>query len=440
MNSVGNQFNSMLVFSCIISTKFNDPVRNAKQQGGLSLLRFEGSKFQGVDGAVAEYLGNIQGRIINCRFKDNVFNFNNDAAVSMSRPANSLFFLNLISSVSLQVYRSIIDFYSLGNLVMRQNCFLNSPVKNYGVVTVQRGAAITNDRNFVGFKQSTLKCPFIALLNTDYRQIGCGTPAASATCNAADVAPAPTPPGLCFPGDATCHVQGRGKVMMKDLELGDHVLVDGGDFEPIYSFGHRDDVLENDFLRLETSRGSLEISKTHMVFVEGGRSVPASLVKVGDKLQIHDGELVAVNAIGASKKRGAFAPFTASGTLVVNGVKASSFVAFQESETLKIGGRFDTKLSFQFLAHAFESPHRLWCQYISPCKQEKYTTDGVSRWVAAPLNFSLWYFEQHAIVMFLLGIPLTCILLCIAYPFSSLTILGTMLMVGHLRKSHCKTL
>jgi hypothetical protein len=50
--------------------------------------------------------------------------------------------------------------------------------------------------------------------------------------------------------------------------------------------------------------------------------------------------------------------------------------ALQDSETLKIA-EIDTGLTFQFLAHTFERPHRLWCLHLSNCEEVQYTTEGI---------------------------------------------------------------
>ena len=65
-------------------SQFNDPVRNAKSQGGLSLMRFNGALVKESDGTVTERLGGMHGTIINSKFRDNVYNFNNDVAVRIS--------------------------------------------------------------------------------------------------------------------------------------------------------------------------------------------------------------------------------------------------------------------------------------------------------------------------------------------------------------------
>jgi hypothetical protein len=165
-----------------------------------------------------------------------------------------------------------------------------------------------------------------------------------------------------------------------------------------------------------------------MVFVEGGRSIPAAIVQVGDKLLLADGNVETVNAIRTVQKHGAYAPFTASGTVAVNGVVASSFIAFQESETLKIGD-MDTTVSFQFLARTFETPHRMWCEYVSACTEETYTVEGVSLWVDLPHKLALWFLEQNTVVMALMGVPVGVSFVCMAYPVAAFMTFAAILWV-----------
>ena len=312
---------------------------------------------------------------------------------------------------------------------MKRNCFLNSPVMGFGVVLAQEGAVITNEENFVEIVQPDLNCSFIAVLDPYYAVTGCGTPAIGANCDAE----------ACFPGDATCEVQGQGTVLMRNVKLGDKVLVTGGKYEPVYSFGHHSEHAEHRYLKLVAHGIALEISKDHLVFVEGERAIPASSVKIGDKLLLADGGLASVEAIKVSTRHGAYAPFTASGTVVVNGVTASSFISLQGSENLKIGS-VDTGLSYHFLSHAFEMPHRMWCQHVSACSAETYTPSGISIWVVAPHVFAKWYLMQHILIMGLLGVPLVGILLCMAHPVTTLMTFAAILLGFRRHVLRCKPL
>jgi 4-amino-4-deoxy-L-arabinose transferase-like glycosyltransferase len=99
------------------------------------------------------------------------------------------------------------------------------------------------------------------------------------------------------------------------------------------------------------------------------------------------------------ESKGAFAPFTPSGKLVVNGVLSSSFIAFEESPFVESFGR--ATISYQWLAHSFEFPHRLVCCYCYLLKMvcqttETYSADGISHWVEYPFQWCLWLFQQGA--------------------------------------------
>jgi M6 family metalloprotease-like protein len=226
-------------------------------------------------------------------------------------------------------------------------------------------------------------------------------------------------PVFCFSGDTTVITEDRGETLMKDLQLGDRVATSANSFESVYSFGHRRDSLEAIFIQLLPSM--LEISADHMVFIQGGHAVPASSLQVGDQLFSTD----IVTSIHYVTRTGVYAPFTPSGFLLVNNVKVSSYVAFQESEFLKIGDA-KTPFTHHWLAHTFQTPHRLWCS-ITSCSKETYTDAGVSTWVDLPLQFANWWHHQDTVIMVLVLLPLaltfvamSCLdLFIITYPLTA---------------------
>jgi hypothetical protein len=70
---------------------------------------------------------------------------------------------------------------------------------------------------------------------------------------------------------------------MKNLQVGDEVLVGPGKYECVYAFGHYAELERSrDFLRILPSQ--LELSKDHMVFVDQKGVIPASMIMVGDNL------------------------------------------------------------------------------------------------------------------------------------------------------------
>jgi Hint module len=211
------------------------------------------------------------------------------------------------------------------------------------------------------------------------------------------VAPTRGPSKFCLSGEMTVQVQNLGKKKMRDLTIGDIVKTDDDRFEPIYGFGHRDAVLKSDFLRIKTATTILELTTDHMVFVSG-RSIPSSMVKVGDMLS--NGDMV--EAIATVVRKGAFAPFTPSGTIIVNGIKTSCYVTFQNSPVVQVAS-FSTPVTYQWLAHSFEFPHRLWCYYFrNMCLSEQYDDEGISVWVAEPYKMVKWLFNRSNSTMTLI--------------------------------------
>jgi hypothetical protein len=234
----------------------------------------------------------------------------------------------------------------------------------------------------------------------------------------------------CFSGQTKVVVKGQGEVLMSSLRLGDEVLVADSKYERVYSFGHRHESVETEYLQLYSSSSApLEITKEHMIIIEDGRALPASTVQIGDKLKAVNGAVVEVNAIKTVPRKGAYAPFTTSGTIVVNDVVASTFVAFQAADVLTIGG-VKLPFSFQWLAHTFESPHRFYCSYASECLTEEYTEEGVSKWVSAPLVFWVWLFGQNILIMSLVLTPIFCVFLCLGCINASMGNLSAILLLG----------
>mmetsp|Transcript_27131 Transcript_27131/g.30017 ORF Transcript_27131/g.30017 Transcript_27131/m.30017 type:complete len:190 (+) Transcript_27131:2-571(+) len=93
-------------------------------------------------------------------------------------------------------------------------------------------------------------------------------------------------------------------------------------------------------------------------------------------------------------KGGYMAPFTPSGKIVVNGIMASSFVDLFDDTTTKVLLPFK-KLSPQWIAHAFEFPHRMICSGASLfCGTETYDENGISNWVSKPLQLSQYWISS----------------------------------------------
>jgi hypothetical protein len=183
---------------------------------------------------------------------------------------------------------------------------------------------------------------------------------------------------------------------MEDLKIGDVVQVGKDRYEPVYSFGHYEKSSKGNFLQIRTSdQSELQISPDHMIYVKPTGFIPASSVKEGNVLLNGSGEHVTVVTIRNVQTSGFFAPFTPSGKIVVDNILASSFVAFEGEKAVSVVG---IPISYQWLAQAFEFPHRLVCHYLGQCSQESYNEHGISAWVALPLEFFEWALRQNLLV------------------------------------------
>jgi Hint module/Pregnancy-associated plasma protein-A len=217
------------------------------------------------------------------------------------------------------------------------------------------------------------------------------------------------PRNFCFSGETTVQVEGKGTIRMSELAIGDKVLVREGMYETVYSFGHRHESIEAEYLQLFPS--NLEISMDHMVKI-GSQYISASAVEVGDELETANGDKMTVEQVSYVLRKGVYAPFTMSGTIVVSNIKASSYVAFQDAQYLRMG-TWSTPLSFQWLAHLSQAPHRLWTRLFG-LGEGMYTSQGMSKWIHVPHQTWEWYLGQNAVVMAMLLVPAITFLLSVS--------------------------
>jgi hypothetical protein len=234
--------------------------------------------------------------------------------------------------------------------------------------------------------------------------------------------PVISPSPLCFSGNTKVHVLGRkNPVFMSDLQIGDYVWA-GEAFSRVYSFGHYDSTSQTEYLQIYTTSMTdnlednepLEMTSNHMIFVSratddaGGtyhQAIPVSQLEVGDEIVMmmmstDEGPAITTGndrttgrvsrlAERTVTRKGAYAPFTDTGTIVVNGgILASCYISLLSQDKY-----------MQWLAHYFTAPRRLYCTFMwSQCLNEQYTPDGLASWVAIPFHIvtatSLWWSDQ----------------------------------------------
>jgi len=168
---------------------------------------------------------------------------------------------------------------------------------------------------------------------------------------------------FCFSGNSIVEVQDRGRISMNALKIGDLVLTSNGTFAKVYSFGHYQQKAETEFLQIQASsvyqNQALEITKDHLLYVcNGNRNfqiVPAGTVKVGDFLITESGEATPITSIRKVQRRGAYAPLTTNGNIVVNGVLASNYVSRAWLQGYLSGQ------TLHWLQHGAALPFRFFC-------------------------------------------------------------------------------
>jgi Hint module len=214
----------------------------------------------------------------------------------------------------------------------------------------------------------------------------------------------------CFSGSNTVDVRERGITFMKDLKIGDWVKTYHDRYEPIYSFGHWKPDARAVVLEFQTTQSTLRLTRDHIMFKKHHQPLPASDIRVGDILMDGFGDTsTTTSQVVAIRQHvqdlGLFAPFTPSGTLLVNGILVSSYVTimpYQKTNSMTgVGGnervhlqklcqRHSAIMNPHWLSHAALFPRRIRCYYVgSDCQNESFTSDGINTWDNVHLQYSL---------------------------------------------------
>ena len=129
-------------------------------------------------------------------------------------------------------------------------------------------------------------------------------------------------------------INGRQR-QMDSLQIGEQVQVLSNNeirYEPVVTFIHRQPELMQEFLQITTLKNKvLKITEDHLLFVEKmgeARAIPARDVKIGDVVYVRACQSVEsdqVHSISTVFEKGAYAPVTLSGTILVNDVHTSCY-------------------------------------------------------------------------------------------------------------------
>ena len=191
----------------------------------------------------------------------------------------------------------------------------------------------------------------------------------------------------CFPGNATVLLEGRKRVRMNELKIGDYVLsIHPTTFKPVYSrvylWAHRDPHNTATFLHITHTHGHLHISANHLILSGCDKTpIPAYQLRVGDSIQFMSHSLlqkkrdgndvmdshslmsVSVLDIYMCTQVGYYAPFTDNGLVVVDNIAASVYSQIPtHSQQGYITRPLIQKFGMHGVAHCVLTPIRVGCK------------------------------------------------------------------------------
>lgn len=213
----------------------------------------------------------------------------------------------------------------------------------------------------------------------------------------------------CYSPTSEAIVKDVGRVLVKNLNVGDQVLTGSGNYDTVYTIDHADPKRNAEFVQIHSSLMDtpLELTEEHMVFLEGKATpVPAKAIQVGDALQTLD-EPSIVTKIDRVKREGVYNVITTDGTMAVDGIVTSNYnVHFRSGGNgeLELGGR--SIMSYHEFIHLLMTPYRAFCvgTSFSFCKtNEKYNGyDQVGKYIL-DLGRNQSEFTQNTMIYIAIG-------------------------------------
>merc|ERR1719370_228726 len=144
----------------------------------------------------------------------------------------------------------------------------------------------------------------------------------------------------CFSGSSTVKTR-RGNLPIGNLQLGDDVLTftseKGAHYTEFLGWLDRNASAVGDFLKISTNSSSIVLTGNHLIFRSAGsslESVFADQIEEGDRLVSWKGSRMreeAVVAVEPAREKGIWTPLTMEGTLLVDGILASSYASFSHA-------------------------------------------------------------------------------------------------------------
>lgn len=141
----------------------------------------------------------------------------------------------------------------------------------------------------------------------------------------------------CLHGDGKVVLKSGMEKSVRDLLVGDTVLVGQGTYSRVFLFTHRDENESAVFIRIKASDErnrsfTVTVTTMHYLYTDRGL-VQAGQVTVRDRILHANGPWISVVHVFRFKDRGIFNPQTLHGDIVVNGIRLSTFTSTIEANT-----------------------------------------------------------------------------------------------------------
>jgi hypothetical protein len=129
----------------------------------------------------------------------------------------------------------------------------------------------------------------------------------------------------CHPSHSTLALCDGTSVRIDAVNIGDAIRTPSG-CEPVTGFFHSQPDVFREYYRLSTADASMSISEMHWLPINGAEASPAT-VKPGDLLSTPNGPQTVTN-VETRTERGAYHILVASGSYYVDGIAASTYLAY----------------------------------------------------------------------------------------------------------------
>jgi len=184
----------------------------------------------------------------------------------------------------------------------------------------------------------------------------------------------------CFSGSSTVETE-RGKIAIGNLRLGDNVLTltpgTGAHYTEFLGWLDRDANADGKFLKISTNSSSIVLTGNHLVFrlsaEVGLESVFADQIEEGDRMVSWKGEETVVE-VEVAREKGIWTPLTMEGTLLVDGLLASSYASFSHHVSELVWA--PVKMFPRLLLDDQESQHQDGCRHVTKLIKKLGTATG----------------------------------------------------------------